>query len=241
MPASLATPAEPEAIPGWKRALDVMLILLSSPLWLSLMILIMVGIKLSSQGPVFFQQERVGRRGARFLLFKFRSMRVNAETVSHESHVAKLISTGVPMTKLDAIGDPRIFPWGRILRATGLDELPQLFNILRGEMSLVGPRPCTPREFVSYQEWQRERVSIAPGLTGYWQVHGKNKTTFNEMIDMDLFYGKNMSLALDLSIILKTIPALIDQAAAPSGKAGTRVPRGSYDSPFPVGSTPSRS
>ena len=94
------------------------------------------------------------------------------------------------MTKLDA-GDPRIIPWGRFLRATGLDELPQIFNVLRGEMSLVGPRPCTRVEFERYEDWQRERVGTHPGLTGYWQVNGKNKTTFQQMIEMDLFYAKN--------------------------------------------------
>ena len=108
------------------------------------------------------------------------------------------------MTKLDTYGDPRLAPFGRFLRASGLDELPQIFNVLFGEMSLVGPRPCTPNEFAHYEPWQRERVNALPGLTGYWQVNGKNKTTFNEMIVMDLFYLENMSLLLDLKIMVKT-------------------------------------
>jgi lipopolysaccharide/colanic/teichoic acid biosynthesis glycosyltransferase len=116
-----------------------------------------------------------------------------------------------PMTKLDAAGDPRLIAGGRFLRASGLDELPQIFNVLRGEMSLVGPRPCLPHEFERYGVWQRERVNAPPGLTGYWQVNGKNKTTFSEMIAMDIFYARNMSVWLDLKIILKTIPALIEQ------------------------------
>src|SRR4029453_1103067 len=103
-----------------------------------------------------------------------------------------------------AYGDPRLAPFGRILRASGLDGLPQIFNVLRGEMSLGGPRPCTPNEFAHYEPWQRERVNGLPGLTGYWQVNGKNKTTFNQMIAMDLFYLKNMSILLDLRIMLKT-------------------------------------
>jgi lipopolysaccharide/colanic/teichoic acid biosynthesis glycosyltransferase len=116
-----------------------------------------------------------------------------------------------PMTKLDAAGDPRLIAGGRFLRASGLDELPQIFNVLRGEMSLVGPRPCLPHEFARYGAWQQERVNALPGLTGFWQVNGKNKTSFSEMIAMDIFYARNMSLGLDLRIILKTIPALIEQ------------------------------
>jgi lipopolysaccharide/colanic/teichoic acid biosynthesis glycosyltransferase len=115
------------------------------------------------------------------------------------------------MAKLDGKGDSRLIACGRFLRASGLDELPQIFNVLRGEMSLVGPRPCLPHEFKRYKAWQQQRVSAPPGLTGYWQVNGKNKTTFNEMIAMDIFYARNMSVWLDLTIMLKTIPALIEQ------------------------------
>jgi lipopolysaccharide/colanic/teichoic acid biosynthesis glycosyltransferase len=121
------------------------------------------------------------------------------------------------MTKLDAHGDPRLIKCGRFLRSAGLDELPQIFNVLRGEMSLVGARPCTVHEFERYQPWQRERVNCPPGMTGYWQVSGKNKTTFSEMIDMDIFYGKNMSARFDLSIILRTIPAIIGQVLETRG------------------------
>ena len=138
-------------------------------------------------------------------------MKVSAETQSHERHLEELIKVNRPMTKLDAIGDPRLAPFGRILRASGLDELPQIFNVLCGEMSLVGPRPCLPNEFAHYQPWQRERVNGLPGLTGYWQVNGKNKTTFNEMIAMDLFYLKNLSFLLDLKIILKTCAVMTGQ------------------------------
>jgi len=171
----------------------------------------MLWIKIASPGPIFFRQERVGFRGKRFLILKFRTMTVNVDTRSHEQHLDQLINSNIPMTKLDNAGDPRIIAGGRILRATGLDELPQLFNVLRGEMSLVGPRPCTPHEFARYQIWQQERVNAAPGLTGYWQVNGKNKTTFTEMIEMDIFYTKNLSLRLDLMIILKTVPAILAQ------------------------------
>ena len=197
-------------MPGWKRALDLTLIALTYPIWLPLMLLIMAAIKISSPGPIFYRQERVGFRGRTFMIFKFRSMKVHAQTSWHEWHFERLMRDGAPMTKLDA-GDPRIIPWGRFLRATGLDELPQIFNVIRGEMSLVGPRPCTRLEFEKYEDWQQERVNTLPGLTGYWQVSGKNKTTFQQMIEMDLFYAKNVSVRLDLWIMLKTPAALFQQ------------------------------
>ncbi len=115
------------------------------------------------------------------------------------------------MTKLDTSGDPRLIPCARMLRALGLDELPQIINVVRGEMSLVGPRPCTPHEFARYEAWQQQRVNAPPGLTGYWQVNGKNKTTFSEMIAMDMFYAKNMSLWLDVVIMVRTVPAVAAQ------------------------------
>ncbi|MEP6686024.1 MAG: sugar transferase, partial [Verrucomicrobiota bacterium] len=202
-------PGEAPAMPGtpfprWKRILDLVCIFLGLPFWLPLTILAMLWIKIVSPGPIFYRQERIGYRRNSFMMFKFRSMKVNVETQTHEYHLERLIQADGPMTKLDASGDPRLIPGGRIFRATGLDELPQIFNVLRGEMSLVGPRPCTRHEFARYQTWQLERVDAPPGLTGYWQVNGKNKTTFSEMVAMDIFYKKNMSVWLDLGILLKT-------------------------------------
>jgi lipopolysaccharide/colanic/teichoic acid biosynthesis glycosyltransferase len=191
-------------VPGWKSTLDITCIVLALPIWLPLMILLMLVTRFASPGPIFYRQKRVGLGGRHFLIWKFRTMKVSAETQSHELHLEELIRVNCPMTKLDTYGDPRLAPFGQILRASGLDELPQIFNVLCGEMSLVGPRPCLPNEFAHYQPWQRERVNGLPGLTGYWQVNGKNKTTFNEMIAMDLFYLKNVSFLLDLKIILKT-------------------------------------
>jgi lipopolysaccharide/colanic/teichoic acid biosynthesis glycosyltransferase len=208
-------------IPSWKRIFDVTCIFLGLPFWLPVVILVTLWIKLASPGPILFRQERVGYRGRRFMLFKFRTMKVNVETQSHERHWERLIHANCPMTKLDASGDPRIIPGGHILRATGLDELPQLFNVLRGEMSLVGPRPCTPHEFARYQLWQRERLNAPPGMTGCWQVNGKNKTTFTEMINMDISYTKKMSLWLDLTIMLRTLPAVMAQVL--EARIGTRL------------------
>ena len=197
--------------PGWKSGLDITCILLSLPVWLPLMILLMLVTRIASPGPIFYRQERIGFGGRHFFIWKLRTMKLSAETQAHERHLEKLMRVDCPMTKLDAYGDPRLAPFGRILRASGLDELPQIFNVLCGEMSLVGPRPCLPNEFAYYEPRQRERVNGLPGLTGYWQVNGKNKTTFKEMIAMDLFYLKNMSILLDLKIMLKTGAAIAGQ------------------------------
>ena len=198
-------------IPIWKRVLDVSCIVLTLPLWLPIFLLIALWIKIASPGPIFFRQERIGYLGKPFTILKFRTMKVNVETRVHERHLEQLIQSNVPMTKLDSSGDPRIIAGGRILRATGLDEAAQLINVLRGEMSLVGPRPCTRYEFERYQPWQKQRVNALPGLTGYWQVNGKNRTTFNEMVNLDIYYTKNLSLWLDLKIFARTLPAIIVQ------------------------------
>jgi lipopolysaccharide/colanic/teichoic acid biosynthesis glycosyltransferase len=211
-------------IPRWKRILDFICILVSLPFWLPVVIVVALWIRIVSPGPILFRQERIGYKGKRFMILKFRTMKVNVETQSHERHLEQLMKADCPMRKLDASGDPRIIRGGRILRALGLDELPQLFNVLRGEMSLVGPRPCTPQEFKNYVAWQQERVNAVPGLTGYWQINGKNKTTFTEMINMDIFYARNMSLSLDLAIILRTFPAVMAQAL--EARLENRVRRG---------------
>ena len=139
-------------------------------------------------------------------------MIVNADTSEHQRHLGRLISSNLPMVKLDMEGDARLIPLGWVIRSTGFDELPQLFNVLRGEMSLVGPRPCVPYEHEKFLHWHKQRCETLPGLTGLWQVCGKNKTTFEEMMKMDHWYVKNKSLWLDLVIIFKTIPAIILQA-----------------------------
>lgn len=202
---------EKGSFPLWKRILDILTILITSPVWLPMMAVGVLMVKLVSRGPVFFRQERVGFRGEKFMILKFRTMHFNADTTGHENYFEKLIKSDCPMTKLDAVGDKRLIPGGKLLRATALDELPQLFNVLRGEMSLVGPRPCTPAEFAHYDESQKERFHCPPGLTGYWQVNGKNKTTFSEMIDMDIRYSREMSALSDLRIMVKTFPVLIQQ------------------------------
>lgn len=195
----------------WKRILDLTLVFLSCPVWLPLIALIAAWVALMSPGPVFFRQKRVGFRRRHFRIFKFRTMKVAASTEPHDRHVAALMQSDSPLVKLDEIGDPRLIHGGRFLRAAGLDELPQIINVLRGEMSVVGPRPCTVNEFSRYSAWQQTRTNVLPGLTGYWQINGKNKTTFSEMIAMDLFYVDNVSFRLDVRILLRTIPAVSQQ------------------------------
>jgi exopolysaccharide production protein ExoY len=197
--------------PRWKRTLDIVFILMILPVVLPLCILVAAVVRMVSKGPVLFQQERVGYLGRKFMCFKFRTMVVDAETTTHEGHLQLLMNSDVPMVKLDARGDSRIIPFGLLLRSTGLDELPQLINVLRGEMSMVGPRPCLPYEGDNYLPWQRERFNTLPGLTGLWQVSGKNQTTFAEMMRLDISYTREKTLWLDLNIILRTIPAIMGQ------------------------------
>jgi len=215
----------------WKRTLDVILILLALPFLTPLVLLIAVLIRSVSTGPILFRQERIGYLGRRFMCFKFRTMFVYADAGMHRGHLQHLMNSNAPMVKMDSRGDPRIIPFGVLLRASGLDELPQLINVLRGEMSLVGPRPCLPYEYDKYLPWQKERFGTAPGLTGLWQVSGKNKTTFVEMIQMDIKYVKNKSFWWDLGIILMTIPALVIQMLE------TRLARKAF--PFSVRPKPS--
>jgi exopolysaccharide production protein ExoY len=198
-------------IPAWKRVLDISFVLLTSPLWGTAMLLCAVLIKCISRGPVLYRQVRIGYRGQRFDCLKFRTMHVNAETETHTVHLDRLMHSDRPMIKIDLEGDPRVIPLGRLLRASGLDELPQLFNVLRGEMSLVGPRPCTLYEYRNYEPWQKKRFEAMPGLTGLWQVSGKNQTTFVQMIHLDIHYLTHLSLGLDLVILLKTFRTLMLQ------------------------------
>jgi lipopolysaccharide/colanic/teichoic acid biosynthesis glycosyltransferase len=200
-------------VPCWKRALDLSLLALLLPGLLLVAGFVALVVKLGSPGPVLFRQKRVGYRGREFVCLKFRTMLVNAETESHRRHTQELIKSQGRMVKLDERKDPRLVPLGSLLRASGLDELPQLLNVLRGEMSLVGPRPCIPYECEAYQPWHWQRFEAVPGLTGLWQVSGKNRTTFDEMVAFDIEYSKSLSLSLDLKIISNTLPALWRQYA----------------------------
>jgi exopolysaccharide production protein ExoY len=198
-------------VPLTKRILDITCILFALPTLLPLFVGIALLIIIVSPGPIFFRQARVGHMGRRFQIFKFRTMKVNAEVSSHQNHLKDLITSNTPMTKMDSKGDSRVIKFGGLLRSSGLDELPQLINVLRGEMSLVGPRPCTEYEYEQFQPWHKQRFRALPGLTGLWQVSGKNKTTFNEMINLDIRYANERSFWMDIKIMLLTFPVLFGQ------------------------------
>ncbi|MCX6030262.1 MAG: undecaprenyl-phosphate glucose phosphotransferase [Chloroflexi bacterium] len=188
-----------------KRAFDLILaglgMIVSAPIWL----LVALAIKLDSPGPVLFKQARAGRDGKPFTVFKFRSMRQDAEA-ELEQLLEQNEASG-PMFKIRE--DPRRTRIGRIIRQTSLDELPQLINILRGEMSLVGPRPALLTEVAQYQDWHRKRLEVQPGLTGLWQVSGRSDLSFDEMVMLDIYYAENWSLGMDIRILWRTVPQII--------------------------------
>ncbi|MBE7558919.1 sugar transferase [bacterium] len=206
------------SLPWWKRSTDIVMSLTALLFLSPIMLAVAALIKLVSPGPVFFRQQRVGYLGRAFTLYKFRTMHVNFDASIHEQHLARLIATrkegapdgDQPMQKLDD-NNPQIIPFGRFLRKACLDELPQLFNVLRGEMSLVGPRPPIPYEVKEYLRWHSMRFDAVPGMTGLWQVSGKNRTTFKEMIRLDIRYACQRSFLLDMKIILKTVPVVMSQ------------------------------
>jgi exopolysaccharide biosynthesis polyprenyl glycosylphosphotransferase len=195
-----------------KRALDVIGSLFAIAIFSPLFLAIAGAVKLTSRGPVLFRQQRVGKYGARFTFLKFRSMFVNNSSDIHKEYVRKLIAGQAEKKEGGAFkitDDPRITRVGRFLRRTSLDELPQFFNVLLGDMSLVGPRPPLPYEVEAYDVWHRRRLMEAkPGITGLWQVNGRCRTRFDEMVRLDLQYARRQSLLLDLKILLRT-PAAV--------------------------------
>jgi lipopolysaccharide/colanic/teichoic acid biosynthesis glycosyltransferase len=193
-----------------KRAFDLFLVVGSMPFWLSLMILIYISVKVTSpDGPVVFIQWRTGKGGARFPMFKFRTMVPNADELKKTyAHLNELQWPDFKITN-----DPRITRVGRILRKTSLDELPQLFNVLRGEMSLIGPRP-TSFGADTYKLWHTERLDVLPGLTGLWQIVGRGSIEFDDRLRMDIAYIERRGLWLDIVILYKTISAVFKQRGA---------------------------
>ncbi len=203
----------PPGAPFWKRTYDLLgsaiLLTALSPVFAA----VTLYIKIVSRGPIFFRQERVGYLGKPFTMLKFRTMKIGSDNISvHRTYFKELIqSEDMAMTKLDSSDDDRLIPLGRILRRSCVDELPQLINVFKGDMSLVGPRPCLDYEAQDYSLWQRKRFNTIPGLTGLWQVSGKNRLTFKEMMRLDVRYTTRKNVAMDLIISLRTVPAILGQ------------------------------
>jgi lipopolysaccharide/colanic/teichoic acid biosynthesis glycosyltransferase len=204
-----------------RRCLDLVAASALIVLLLPVMIAIAVAVRLDSRGPALFRQRRVGYREREFTVFKFRSMRLDADEERHRRYVAAMIGTGAgepaPEADPDESGeslyklavDDRITPVGRKIRSWSVDELPQLFNVVLGDMSLVGPRPAIPYEVESYPAWYSKRFAVKPGLTGLWQVSGRNQRTYEEMVSLDIDYAENRSLLGDLAILAKTPKAVL--------------------------------
>lgn len=215
-PSGLFTPAR-----GVKRAIDIAGALAGLLLLLPFLALIALLIKLTSPGPVLYRQERVGRGGRIFHFYKFRSMIVDADEKVHRAYLENLVRNGSAagvdeggQLVYKLVNDPRVTRVGGFLRRTSLDELPQLWNILKGEMSLVGPRPCLSYEWELYKDWQKRRLDVTPGLTGLWQVTGRSRVSFEDMVLLDLYYIAHWSVGLDLELILRTVPIML------SGRGG---------------------
>jgi lipopolysaccharide/colanic/teichoic acid biosynthesis glycosyltransferase len=198
--------------PGYqrlKRVFDIVIALLLLPMCSILLVLIAVAIKLYSPGPIFYRQERIGKNGKSFMMYKFRSMHVGNNNQSHRQFVQQMIrdnlrpqDVGLKVMKLK--DDPRITRPGKLLRIISLDELPQFINVLRGDMSIVGPRPPLPYEVELYDDWHKRRLDVLPGITGLWQVTAHNQVSFDEMVRIDLDYIQSMNFWLDLKIMLLT-------------------------------------
>ena len=204
--------------PTWsdKRIADIILSAIGLALLSPLFLIIAFGIKLSSKGPLIFVQERFGKDGKPFKFYKFRSMHVGTDNSKHEEYVRSFIDSDSGKNKcitediriFKITDDPRIFRFGKFIRRTSLDEFPQLFNVLKGDMTIVGPRPCLAYEWECYEDWHKKRLTCLPGCTGMWQALGRSSVSFEEMVILDLYYISNMTLWLDLKIILKTIPVI---------------------------------
>ena len=204
-------------IPPWKRTMDIIGAILGLILFFPLMLLISLLIKIVSPGPILFRQERVGFGGKSFQFLKFRTMKVSADKTKHQQYYAQLINGSLNRVKSEKVmiklddSNTDIIPFGKILRITYLDELPQLINVLRGDMSLVGPRPPISYEVEEYLRWHNGRFDSVSGMTGLWQVSRKNRLTFREMIQLDVRYSRQLSFWLDIKILLMTPIAIISQ------------------------------
>ena len=194
--------------PVAKRMLDVSIALIMLVVLAPVMAIVALAVRLDSNGPIIFRQTRVGKDHRPFTFYKFRSMYHNADTRVHQQFVKNLIN-GTPTDGYKINSDKRVTRVGKFMRKTSLDELPQLVNIVKGDMSLVGPRPPIPYEVAEYKEWHHRRLDVLPGLTGMWQVMGRSEVSFDEMVAMDIAYVEQRSLRTDLALLAQTVPAVL--------------------------------
>ena len=199
-----------------KRLMDIVLSSLMSVFLAPLFAVVAFLIKLNSPGPVILKQTRVGKGGENFTCYKFRSMVDSNDDTAHKNYIRELLQkesiipkNAEPEKLFKLIDDPRITSIGRLLRKTGIDELAQVFNVLKGDMSLVGPRPPIPYEVEMFDDWQKQKLAVMPGITSLWVVSGRNKLSYKEAIELDIEYIRSWSLWLDIKILLKTIPAVL--------------------------------
>lgn len=191
------------------RAIDVSLAVAAVLLLLPLLVLILVALKLTSPGPVLFAHRRIGKGGQLFPCYKFRSMVVNSAQVL-ERHLAECPEAHAEWLRDQKLrNDPRVTTIGKLLRRTSLDEVPQIFNVLRGEMSIVGPRPIVEGEIVRYRQYIFDYMSVKPGITGLWQISGRNNTTYRRRVALDTAYARTRNVRLDLAIMARTVPAVV--------------------------------
>jgi len=214
----LAQSAPGAVVAIYKRLFDIALAIVGTVILAPLFLIIAIAIKIDSPGSVLYKQVRIGKNGKTFAFYKFRSMFVGSDDGddSRREKVAQFIlckaSAADGSTKI--VDESKITRVGRFIRKTSVDELPQLFNVIKGDMSLVGPRPCLPYEWEHYEEWHKKRLSVMPGCTGVWQVSGRSAVGFNDMVILDFYYIQNSSLLLDIQLILKTIPVMISGRGA---------------------------
>ena len=204
-----------------KRFVDVLGAAAGLALLSPLFAVLAIAVRATSPGPAIYRSERVGRHGRRFRMYKFRTMRDGNDPRAHEQYLKEHIREGRPAEITDSgiriykpRRDPRVTPLGAWLRKLSLDELPQLYNVLRGEMSLVGPRPCLPYEWDLYRSWQKRRLDVKPGCTGLWQVTGRSRVRFEDMVMLDLIYAHNSNLFGDLKLIAQTLPVMVQGKGA---------------------------
>jgi lipopolysaccharide/colanic/teichoic acid biosynthesis glycosyltransferase len=203
-----------ELYPIAKRMFDVVVAAIMLIVLAPVMAVVALAIRLDSPGPIIFRQTRIGKNHRPFTFYKFRSMYSKVDAAVHQQFVRNLINGSSSCANYKLTGDKRITRVGALIRKTSLDELPQLFNVIKGDMSMVGPRPPIPYEVAEYKDWHHRRLSVTPGITGLWQVRGRSLVSFDDMVKMDIAYAEQRSITLDVSLFVQTVPAVLSGRGA---------------------------